>query len=63
MRVGVPAAPLVTLPAPASEPSVSDKPLISKVAPLAMVIALLLEILSAAVERVNVPALIVVAPV
>ena len=42
VNVGVPAAELVTVPAPAREPSVSENPAKSKVAPLATVNALLL---------------------
>ena len=62
VNVGVPAAELVTVPAPESEPNVSEKPAKSKVAPLATVIALLSLILSALPERRRIPALTMVEP-
>ncbi len=62
VRVTGPAAPLVTVPAPASEPAVSSWPARSSTAPAATEIALEGPIALAVPSR-SVPALIVVAPV
>ena len=62
VSVTAPAALLVTLPAPASEPIVSLKPFRSNVAPPATVSALLAPT-ALAMPSLRVPALIVVTPV
>ena len=62
VRVTEPPAPVVTVPAPASEPMVSLKPLRSNVAPKATVTALLAPNALFTPNRM-VPALIAVAPV
>ncbi len=62
VSVTAPATPLVTVPAPASEPTVSLKPLRSNVAPPATVSALLAPT-ALAMPSFSVPALMVVAPV
>ena len=62
VRVTAPAAPLVTLPAPASEPIVSLKPNRSNVAPPTTVSALLAPT-ALTTPSLTVPALMVVAPV
>ena len=61
--VNDPVTVLVTVPAPAMEPRVSLKPAKSKVAPEAIVMALLFEIRSEAEPSFKVPTLMAVAPV
>ena len=61
VRVPARAPLLVTLPTPASDPTVSLKPFRSNVAPLDTVSALL-EPMALAMPTLNVPALMVVAP-